>query len=217
MKLLTIIDYGSGNIKSVYNAFNKISSKKKFKLLISSKKSDIEKSSHLVLPGVGSFESCISGLRNSNLIDSILKKVEIEKKPFLGICVGMQMLATKGFENGEFLGLNWIEGNVKKIKKVNKKLKIPHMGWNNLQFKKENYFIKKLKKKINTSEISAYFVHSYNFNTKNSEDKIVSTFYGQEITAMVSKDNIIGVQFHPEKSHKFGLKFLETFVENEEF
>ena len=136
MKLLTIIDYGSGNIKSVYNAFNKISSKKKLKLLISSKKSDIEKSSHLVLPGVGSFESCINGLRNSNLIDSILKKVEIEKKPFLGICVGMQMLATKGFENGEFLGLNWIEGNVKN-KKVNKKLKIPHMGWNNLQFKKK--------------------------------------------------------------------------------
>jgi glutamine amidotransferase len=216
MKLLTIIDYGSGNIKSVYNAFNLIS-KKKFKVIISSKKADLKNSSHLVLPGVGSFESCINGLRNSNLVDTILKKVEIEKKPFLGICVGMQMLASKGFENGEFLGLNWIEGDVKKIEKINQNLKITHMGWNNLQIKKENYFIKKLKKKINTPEISAYFVHSYNFHTKNSDDKIMSTSYGQEITAMVSKNNVIGVQFHPEKSHKFGIKFLETFIENEEF
>ncbi len=216
MSLLTIIDYGCGNIKSVYNAFNLIS-KKKLKILISSKESDIKKSSHLVLPGVGSFESCIKGLKNSNLIDSILEKVSIEKKPFLGICVGMQMLATKGFENGEYLGLDWIEGYVKKIKKTKKLLKIPHMGWNNLEIKKENKFIRKLKQKVNSSEISAYFVHSYNFETKNSDDKIMSTHYGQEITAMVSKKNIIGVQFHPEKSHKFGIKFLEAFLENEEF
>ena len=91
------------------------------------------------------------------------------------------------------------------------------MGWNNLEIKKENKFIRKLKQKVNSSEISAYFVHSYNFETKNSDDKIMSTHYGQEITAMVSKKNIIGVQFHPEKSHKFGIKFLEAFLENEEF
>ena len=216
MNVLTIIDYGCGNIKSVYNAFNLIS-KKNLKILISSKESDIKKSSHLVLPGVGSFESCIKGLKSSNLIDSILEKVSIEKKPFLGICVGMQMLATKGFENGEFMGLDWIEVNVKKLKKTRKHLKIPHMGWNNLEIKKENIFIKKLKKKINSPEISAYFVHSYNFETKNSDYKIMSTHYGQEITAMVTKNNIIGVQFHPEKSHKFGIKFLEAFLENEEF
>ena len=147
MKLLTIIDYGSGNIKSVHNAFNLIS-KNKFKILISSNKSDIEKSTHLVLPGVGSFESCIKGLKKSNLIDSILKKVSIEKKPFLGICVGMQMLASKGFENGEFAGLNWIEGDVRRIEKTSQNLKIPHMGWNNLSIEKENCFIKKLKKKL---------------------------------------------------------------------
>ena len=137
MNLLTIIDYGCGNIRSVYNAFNLISKQKKLKIVISSNKSDIERSSHLVLPGVGSYETCINGLRNSNLIDSILKKVNIEKKPFLGICVGMQMLASKGFENGEFLGLNWIKGNVKKIKKSHELLKIPHMGWNNLLIKKK--------------------------------------------------------------------------------
>ncbi len=217
MNLLTIIDYGCGNIRSVYNAFNLISKQKKLKVVISSNKSDIEKSSHLVLPGVGSYKTCINGLRNSNLIDSILKKVNIEKKPFLGICVGMQMLASKGFENGEFLGLNWIKGNVKKIKKSHELLKIPHMGWNNLLIKKENSFIRKLKEKIDKPSISAYFVHSYNFETEDSKNKIMTTNYGQEITAMVSKENIIGVQFHPEKSHKFGIKFLETFIENEEF
>ena len=217
MNLLTIIDYGCGNIRSVYNAFNLISKQKKLRIVISSNKSDIERSSHLVLPGVGSYETCINGLRNSNLIDSILKKVNIEKKPFLGICVGMQMLASKGFENGEFLGLNWIKGNVKKIKKSHKLSKIPHMGWNNLLIKKENSFIKKLKEKIDKPSISAYFVHSYNFETEDSKNKIMTTNYGQEITAMVSKENIIGVQFHPEKSHKFGIKFLETFIENEEF
>jgi len=217
MNLLTIIDYGCGNIRSVYNAFNLISKQKKLRIVISSNKSDIERSSHLVLPGVGSYETCINGLRNSNLIDSILKKVNIEKKPFLGICVGMQMLASKGFENGEFLGLNWIKGNVKKIKKSHELLKIPHMGWNNLLIKKENSFIRKLKEKIDKPSISAYFVHSYNFETEDSKNKIMTTNYGQEITAMVSKENIIGVQFHPEKSHKFGIKFLETFIENEEF
>ena len=217
MNLLTIIDYGCGNIRSVYNAFNLISEQKKLRIVISSNKSDIERSSHLVLPGVGSYETCINGLRNSNLIDSILKKVNIEKKPFLGICVGMQMLASKGFENGEFLGLNWIKGNVKKIKKSHELLKIPHMGWNNLLIKKENSFIKKLKEKIDKPSISAYFVHSYNFETEDSKNKIMTTNYGQEITAMVSNENIIGVQFHPEKSHKFGIKFLETFIENEEF
>ena len=217
MNLLTIIDYGCGNIRSVYNAFNLISKQKKLKIVISSNKSDIERSSHLVLPGVGSYKTCINGLRNSNLIDSILKKVNIEKKPFLGICVGMQMLASKGFENGEFLGLNWIKGNVKKIKKSHELLKIPHMGWNNLLIKKENSFIRKLKEKIDKPSISAYFVHSYNFETEDSKNKIMTTNYGQEITAMVSKENIIGVQFHPEKSHKFGIKFLETFIENEEF
>ena len=218
MKLVTIIDYGSGNIKSVFNALNLLSQRKKsFKVLISSNKSDIRNSTHIVLPGVGSFKSCVDGLEKSNLIESISKKVSLEKIPFLGICVGMQMLASKGFENGEFSGLNWIKGNVKKISRNQKNLKIPHMGWNNLKIIKKNPFITKLKSKINDSEVSAYFVHSYNFHTDKKENKVMSTYYGQEITAMVSKQNMIGVQFHPEKSHKFGLSFLETFIENEEF
>ena len=218
MKLVTIIDYGTGNIKSVFNALNLLSERKKnFKVLISSNKSDIRNSTHLVLPGVGSFKSCIDGLKKSNLIETISKKVNVEKVPFLGICVGMQMLASKGFENGEFSGLNWIQGNVKKISRSRKNLKIPHMGWNNLKVIKKNSFIEKLKSKVSDSEISAYFVHSYNFHTDKRENIVMSAYYGQEITAMVSKENMIGVQFHPEKSHKFGLSFLETFIEHEEF
>ena len=116
MNLLTIIDYGCGNIRSVYNAFNLISEQKKLRIVISSNKSDIERSSHLVLPGVGSYETCINGLRNSNLIDSILKKVNIEKKPFLGICVGMQMLANSSDEGG-MPGLGWVDGKVVKFDK----------------------------------------------------------------------------------------------------
>ena len=134
---------------------------------------------------------------------------------FLGICVGMQMLATHSFENGKYEGLNWIKGEVKKVQRTSERLKIPHMGWNNLEIKKETAFIKKLKTKLELEKVSAYFVHSYNFLTKNEDNKIMTVNYGQEITAMVSENNIIGTQFHPEKSNFFGLIFLETFLESE--
>ena len=127
----------------------------------------------------------------------------------------MQMLATHSFENGKFNGLNWVEGEVKKIKKTHERLKIPHMGWSNLELKKETAFIKKLKTKLEFERVSAYFVHSYNFLTKNEKNKIMTTDYEQEVTAMVSENNIIGTQFHPEKSNFFGLIFLETFIELE--
>ena len=127
------------------------------------------------------------------------------------------MLATRSFENGEFDGLNWIKGEVKKITKTHDKLKIPHMGWSNLNLKKETTFTKKLKKKLEFEEVSAYFVHSYNFLTSDENNKIMTADYGQEITAMVSQNNIVGTQFHPEKSNYFGLIFLETFLELERF
>ncbi len=215
MKRIVIINYGSGNLKSVYNALKNISLKKK-QIIVSSSLSDIEKSTHLVLPGVGSFNSCLEGLKLTNLIKPLEEMVLERKKPFLGICVGMQMLATKGYENGESAGLNWIEGEVKKIELEKKGLKIPHMGWNDLIFKNSTEFTNNLLKKIKTKsyeQISAYFVHSYNFKIKNQEEKILTTSHGQEITAMVAKNNIIGTQFHPEKSHNFGLAFLETFAE----
>ena len=215
MKLVSIIDYGCGNIRSVFNAFNAIREKKNIKVLVTSQEKEIKRANYLVLPGVGSFESCIKGLKKSNLLGIITQKVKDDYIPFLGICVGMQMLATHSFENGKYEGLNWIKGEVKKVQKTGERLKIPHMGWNNLEIKKETAFIKKLKTKLEFEKVSAYFVHSYNFLTKNEDNKIMTVNYGQEITAMVSENNIIGTQFHPEKSNFFGLIFLETFLESE--
>ena len=215
MKLVSIIDYGCGNIRSVFNAFNAIREKKNVKVFVTNKEEEIKKANYLVLPGVGSFESCIKGLKKSNLLDVITQKVKGDQIPFLGICVGMQMLASHSFENGKFDGLNWIKGEVKKIQKTNASLKIPHMGWSNLKLKKETAFIKKLKAKLEFEKVSAYFVHSYNFLTKDENNKIMTAHYDQEITAMVSENNIIGTQFHPEKSNFFGLIFLETFLESE--
>jgi len=215
MKLVSIIDYGCGNIRSVFNAFNAIREKKNIKVLVTSQEKEIKRANYLVLPGVGSFESCIKGLKKSNLLDVLTHKVKGERIPFLGICVGMQMLASHSFENGKFDGLNWIKGEVRKIQKTNESLKIPHMGWSNLKLKKETAFIKKLKAKLEFEKVSAYFVHSYNFLTKDENNKIMTAHYDQEITAMVSENNIIGTQFHPEKSNFFGLIFLETFLESE--
>lgn len=215
MKLVSIIDYGCGNIRSVFNAFNAIREKKNIKVLVTSNEKEIKRTNYLVLPGVGSFESCIKGLKKSNLLDVITHKVKDDCIPFLGICVGMQMLATHSFENGKFKGLNWIEGEVKKMQQTHERLKIPHMGWSNLELRKETAFIKKLKTKLEFEKVSAYFVHSYNFFTKNEKNKIMTTDYEQEVTAMVSENNIIGTQFHPEKSNFFGLIFLETFLEFE--
>ncbi len=215
MKLVSIIDYGCGNIRSVFNAFNAIRENKNISVRVTNKEEEIKRANYLVLPGVGSFESCIKGLKNSNLLGTITQKVKDDCIPFLGICVGMQMLATHSYENGKFDGLNWIEGEVKKMQKTHESLKIPHMGWGNLELKKETAFIKKLKTKLEFEKVSAYFVHSYNFLTKNDKNKIMTTDYEQEITAMISENNIIGTQFHPEKSNFFGLIFLETFLELE--
>ncbi len=220
MKNIVIIDYGSGNLKSVFNAIQKVTDKKSYDIKVSNLSQDLKNASHIILPGVGSFESCVNGLKKLNIEEDLNKAVLQNKTPFLGICVGMQMLATKGFENGEFEGLDWIGGTVEKIKVKDKKFKIPHMGWNILKVKKETPFVKHLLQKIkikNSYEISAYFVHSYNFKTKEKSNKILTTEYEGEIAAMVSKDNIIGTQFHPEKSHIFGLNFLETFIEQKEF
>jgi len=220
MNTIVIIDYGSGNIRSVYNAIKKVSTLSKRKIIVSSEIDDVKKATHIILPGVGSFESCVNGLKKTSLLSILREKVFEEKVPFLGICVGMQMLATKSYEKGVFNGLNWIKGEVKKIDVKNTKLKIPHMGWNTIRFKKETRFIKKLLEKIKYNkekEVSAYFVHSYNFMIKDESEKILTSNYGKEITAMVARKNIIGTQFHPEKSHNFGLAFLETFLELKDF
>ncbi len=214
MKKICVIDYDSGNIRSVYNALKKVLVGSKNLVIVSSEKNKIKEASHIVLPGVGSFKTCIEGLKQKHVLHILEEKILKSCEPFLGICVGMQMLSTKSFENGDHSGLNWLPGKVKKITKNNESIKIPHMGWNKLIVKRQDAFIKNLGEKVDLTKIfSAYFVHSYEFILDDKKNLILSTEYGGEITAMVKKENIIGTQFHPEKSHLFGLKFLETFIE----
>ena len=214
MKRISIIDCGSGNIRSVYNAVAKVIGPSKHKITVVSDKKDIENSTHIILPGVGSFKTCYDGLEKTGMLAFLEKKVIESCTPFLGICVGMQLLATRSYEKGVHVGLNWIPGEVKKILNTKENLKIPHMGWNKLKFLKENNFIENLGKKENLNKnISAYFIHSYKMVLENNSNIGASTEYGQKITAMILRDNIIGTQFHPEKSHNFGLNFLSTFIE----
>jgi glutamine amidotransferase len=214
MKKICVIDYDSGNIKSVYNALRMVLVGSKNSIVVSSEKEKIKEASHIILPGVGSFNTCIEGLKKKKVLNILEEKVFKSCQPFLGICVGMQMLSTKGFENGSHSGLNWIPGKVTKISRINESMKIPHMGWNKLIVKRRSKFIKNLGEKVDLKKnFSAYFVHSYELILEDKKNLVLSTEYGTEITAMVKKENIIGTQFHPEKSHLFGLKFLETFIE----
>ena len=203
---IALIDYGSGNLQSAYKSLELAAKyKKKNKVFVTSKSKDLLNANKIVLPGVGTFSDCMKGLKSiPGMIDRLNEQVIQKKKPFLGICVGMQLLATEGKEKGNHKGLDWIKGKVVKIKK-NKKIKIPHMGWNTVNSISKHPVIKK--KKFET-----YFVHSYNFICKNKKNILATCDYKQNITAIVGKENIIGTQFHPEKSQKIGLEILNNFI-----
>ena len=201
---IALIDYGSGNIQSAYKALELVSNYKK-KISVISNSKDLLKVDKIILPGVGAFADCIKGLKSISGMIDILNEVVLEKKkPFLGICVGMQLLATEGKEKGNHKGLGWIAGKVIKIKK-NKKIKIPHMGWNTVKVISKHPILKRKK-------FESYFVHSYNFVCKDKKNILATCSYQQDITAIVGKENIIGTQFHPEKSQKVGLEILKNFV-----
>jgi imidazole glycerol-phosphate synthase subunit HisH len=203
-----IIDYGSGNLHSAKKAFVKAMSDigAQGSVLVSNNPKDLDTATHIVLPGVGAFGDCIAGLKSSKgLVEKLEEQVLQNKKPFLGICVGMQMLAEKGFEDGEHKGLGWIKGDVVKIA-PRAGLRIPQMGWNNLRFNKKS---KLLNGVAENSDV--YFVHSYYMKTDN-DNIVADTNYGDDITAIVEKDNIYGVQFHPEKSQQIGLKIISNFL-----
>ncbi len=201
---IALIDYGSGNIQSAYKALELVSNYKK-KISVISNSKDLLKVDKIILPGVGAFADCIKGLKSISGMIDILNEVVLEKKkPFLGICVGMQLLATEGKEKGNHKGLGWIAGKVIKIKKK-KRIKIPHMGWNTVKIISKHPILKRKK-------FESYFVHSYNFICKNKKNIIATCDYQQKITAIVGKENIIGTQFHPEKSQKIGLEILKNFV-----
>ncbi len=208
-----IIDYGSGNIRSVYNSVKKTLHKFKGPNLIkvSNELSEIKKADKIILPGVGSFDHCMNRIRDiTDLVETINDEVLSKKKPFLGICIGMQILADFGYENQKTKGLSWINGDVKFLKNFvdkSKNLKIPHMGWNHLEIYKKNDLFDNI-----TNIDQFYFVHSYFFDIKHKENIVCNTNYGINIPSVINKDNIYGFQFHPEKSGKSGLKILYNWL-----
>ena len=209
-----IIDYGSGNIKSVYNSVKKTLNN--FNMTIEVKVSnnllEIKNSDKIILPGVGSFNQCMDRInKTEDLVGTLNDQIITKKKPFLGICVGMQILADYGYENKKTKGLSWINGEVKSLKNFtdhSQNLKVPHMGWNNLSINSKTI---NLLHNI-TDEDQFYFVHSYFFDIKNKKNIISNTKYGIEIPAIINYDNIFGFQFHPEKSGSSGLKILYNWL-----
>ena len=204
---VTIVDYNSGNISSVINSFNEVA-KDKVNIDVTSDLDKIKSSDKLVLPGQGSFKSCVEALHKiSGLIDTLNEFVMTNKKPLLGICVGLQMFADIGYEESETKGLGWISGKVSKIDNQKGKYKLPHIGWNQIKIIKES----KILEKIETNS-HMYFVHSYEFIPEDKSVVSSTTDYSSEIVCSVQKNNIFGTQFHPEKSDKLGLKIIDNFL-----
>lgn len=204
--MIAIIDYGVGNVGSIFNMLNHIG----IKSTITKDLSEIKNASKIILPGVGAFDQGMTLLIKSGLRELLEEQVMNQKVPILGICLGMQMM-TKGSEEGKLQGLNWIDASCIKFKldKNDQSLRIPHMGWNDAFLKKEE---DPLFPKID-GELQFYFAHSYHIIC-NNDIVIATTNYGYEFPIAFKKDNILGVQFHPEKSHKFGMNFLEAFANN---
>jgi glutamine amidotransferase len=205
---IVIIDYGSGNLQSVLNALESIKTPSQ-SVIISSNPVDLKTATHIILPGVGAFADCISSLKSINGMEEELKTQVLEnKKPFLGICVGMQLIANFGLEHGKYSGLGFVEGVVEKITiKSDDNLKIPHIGWNNINIKNSHPILNGIE-----SDEHFYFVHSFHFTPKDQNNVVATVNYGSDIVAIISKDNIIATQFHPEKSSDSGLLLLKNFI-----
>jgi glutamine amidotransferase len=201
--MITIVDYGVGNIKSIRNMLKKIG----VESCISEHPEVIAKASKLILPGVGHFDFGIKSLITSQLIEVLYQSVMVHKTPILGICLGAQLLGKSSEESGE-KGLGWLDMEVVRFdsSKMEASLKVPHMGWNEIKQEKKSLLLE------GYEEVPRYyFVHSYHMKPVNPSDILMTTNYGYEFTSAVEKDNIFGVQFHPEKSHKFGMKLLTNF------
>ena len=204
---VTIVDYQSGNISSVINSFKKVA-KDKIKLDVTSDLKKIKSSDKLILPGQGSFKSCVDSLNNINgLVDSLKDFAIKNRKPLLGICVGLQMFGDVSYEQSETAGLGWIPGKVTKIDNQDGKFKLPHIGWNEIEIIKESKIFKDIQNKSHM-----YFVHSYEFVPTDKSVITATTDYSSKIVCSIEKDNLFGTQFHPEKSDKIGLKVIENFI-----
>lgn len=204
-EITALVDYGAGNLQSVANALRAAGAEN---VVVTADPDVVRAADRIVLPGVGSFKACAEGLRAiPHLVESMTERVHVGGAPFLGICVGMQLLATRGLEHGETPGLDWIAGEVREIEVSDPTIKIPHMGWND---------VAPMPHQDGAALIEpgeAYFLHSYHFVADAGEHVAALTDHGRSVVAAVARDNLLGVQFHPEKSQAYGLSFLARFLE----
>ena len=210
MSKIAVIDYGSGNLRSVVNAVRAAANDvgRRSDVTLVSSPDALLSAEAIILPGVGHFADCRANLGKHKDMESALNEMVQQKAtPFLGICVGMQMLADTGHEGEPVSGLSWISGQVHKLQPDNEALKIPHMGWNSLSFTKPHPVTAQM---AEASQV--YFVHSYHFMAENDKDIVATTDYGQSVVSIVAKDTMIGTQFHPEKSQAQGQAFLRGFL-----
>ena len=204
---VAIVDYQSGNIRSVINSFTEVA-KGKVNLEVTSNIKKIKSSDKVILPGQGSFKSCVDSLNSINgLVDTLKDFAITNKKPLLGICVGLQMFADVGYEEAETKGLGWISGKVSKINNQGGKFKLPHIGWNEIEIQKESKIFRDIRNKSHM-----YFVHSYEFIPEDKSVISATTEYSSKIVCAVERENLFGTQFHPEKSDKTGLKIIDNFI-----
>ncbi len=208
--MITIIDYGSGNLRSAAKAFERCVREEGLdeQVVVTSDPDVAAKADRIVLPGVGAFRDCRNGLQAvSGMKEAIEEAVHRRAVPFFGICVGMQLMASRSLEYGETEGLNWVAGSVSALELSDPTLKIPHMGWNELELTGEHVLLDGLK---NGDHI--YFVHSYHVVTDDPAHVLATVDYGGKVTAIIGRDNMIGTQFHPEKSQEAGLKLIANFL-----
>jgi imidazole glycerol-phosphate synthase subunit HisH len=210
MRTVALIDYGSGNLRSAEKALARAAAESNsgHEIVVTADPAIVAASERIVLPGVGAFRDCMSGLSAvPGMVDALREAVTTNGKPFLGICVGMQLLASVGREFGDCPGLGWIDGEVVRLSPADTSLKIPHMGWNELDILRPHPVFADI-----GNGSHAYFVHSFELKPVNRSDLLATTDYGGDVTAAIARDNIVGTQFHPEKSQAVGLKLLANFL-----
>jgi len=212
-EVVAIIDYGSGNLKSAQKAFQRSAQdmSNPAQIIVTNDAEQLRRADRIVLPGVGAFADCRAGLfAVPGMHEALDDRVLNQGVPFLGICVGMQLMAEKGLEKGTHKGLGWIEGAVELITPSDASLKIPHMGWNTLKFEKAHALFRNIVD--GPDGLHAYFVHSYHLVARDRDTLLATTDYGGPVTAAVGRDNMVGTQFHPEKSQKLGLTLISNFL-----
>ena len=211
---VAIVDYGSGNLHSAAKAFERAAAEADSPdtILVTSDPETVRRAERIVLPGVGAFADCRRGLDTvPGMVEALSQAVRRDGRPFLGICVGMQLMATRGLEHQTTPGLDWIGGDVAAIEPTDPSLKIPHMGWNTLEARRTHPLLDGIT--TGSTGLHAYFVHSYALKAADPKDVVATTDYGRAVTAVVGRENMAGTQFHPEKSQTLGLRLIANFLQ----